>query len=262
MGVIIMALSSHLGPQARFWGKFLRGWGASFEGMGKAMQGELAYTEKMGKHRTATAFEGASPSLSSGFIAPSASIIGNVSLGESSAVWYGAVVRGDVNNIQIGANTHIGERSVLHCASEAGSTKGKAAATVIGNGVNVGSLSIIHACTLKDGATIGIGAQVVDGAVIEAGSIVSPGKTIPAGEVWGGVPAKMLRKVSPDEADALATSMDAIADLAKVHQTESAKTWSQLEADKEVARDTAERDPDYNPEFYGEWNHETGHSKA
>lgn len=258
--------ASHLAPQARFWGKFLRGWGATFEGFGKALQGDLAYTEKMGKHRTATAFEGSSPKLSNGFVAPSASLVGNVSMGEASSVWYGAVLRGDVNNIQIGMNTHIGERSVVHCASEAGSTKGQAASTVIGNGVNVGSLSIIHACTLKDRATIGTGAQVLDGAtvgegaVIEAGAVVSPGKTIPAGEVWGGVPAKMVRKVSPDEADTLAKSVDAISDLAKVHQIECQKSWSQVEADKETARDKAERDPDYNPEYYGEWNYKSGHS--
>merc|ERR1712159_431374 len=223
MGAFGMAVSSN---QVRFWGKFLRSWGKTFEGIGTTLQGNLAYTEKMGKHRTSSAFEGVSPSLSNAFVAPSASVVDNVELGASSSVWYGAVLRGDVNHIKIGANSHIGDRTVVHVASESGAVKGKAAPTIIGDGVNVGALAILHACSIKDNATIGIGAQVLDGAtvgegaVIEAGSIVSPGKTIPAGEVWGGVPAKMLRKVSPDEADALATSMDAIADLAKVHQTE------------------------------------------
>merc|ERR1712205_284436 len=102
--------------------------------MGKAMQGDLAYTETMGKHRTVTAFEEATPRIN-GFVAPSASVIGNVDMGASSSVWYGAVLRGDVNHIKIGENSHIGDRTVVHVASESGAVGGKAAPCVIGDGV-------------------------------------------------------------------------------------------------------------------------------
>jgi len=243
--------------QARFWGKFLRGWGATFESMGKGMQGDLAYTEKMGAHRTRAAFQATTPNVSSAFVAPCASLIGNVEAGAGSSVWYGAVMRGDVNTIKLGANSHIGERAVVHCASEIGSVGGKAAPTTIGANVNVGPLSILHACTIGDGASIGAMAQVLDGASVGAGAVVepaamvSPGKSVPAGEVWGGVPAAFIRKVSADEAAALSRATEEVGDLAQVHAAECSKSWAQLEADKAEAHDAATRDPDYSPDYVG-----------
>jgi len=243
--------------QARFWGKFLRGWGGTFEGIGKGLQGDLAYTEKMGKHRTLTAFQASTPAVSSSFVAPCATVIGDVTTGAGSSVWYGAVLRADVNSIKMGANSHIGERSVVHVASEGGSIAGTAAATVIGNDVTVGPLAVLHACTIADGASIGAAATVLDGAKIGAGAVVepaamvSPGKTVPAGEVWGGVPAAFIRKVSADEAAAIGRAATEAADLARVHATECNKSWGQLEADKEAAYDFATRDPDYSPDYVG-----------
>jgi len=245
--------------QARFWGKFLRGWGRTFEGVGQTMQGELAYTETMGKHRTMTAFKAAKPSVSSAFVAPCATVIGDVSTGAGSSIWYGAVLRGDVNTIKVGANTTIGERSVVHVASDNGSVAGKAAPTTIGDNVQVGPLAILHACKIGNGVSIGAAAQVLDGAsvgagaVIEAGAVVSPKKSVPAGEVWGGVPAAFIRKVSPDEVAAVERAAAEALNLAKVHAGESDKTWEMLEADKVAAYDRAVRDPDYNPEYYGEF---------
>jgi len=248
-------------PQGRFWGKFIRGWGRTFEGMGKGMQGDLAYVEKMGKHRTVTAFQGATPALSSTFVAPCASVIGEVKAAAGSSVWYGAVLRGDVNGIILGANSSIGERAVIHTASEKGSQSGKAQGTTIGDDVTVGPLAILHACSIANGATVGAAAQVLDGAkvgagaVVEAGAVVSPGTAVPAGEVWGGVPAKMIRKASADEMAAAGRAAVEISELAKVHATESSKTWSQLEVDKAVAYDNLTRDPDYNGEYYGTFDH-------
>jgi len=248
-----------MSQQARFWGKFLRGWGATFEGIGKGMQGDLAYTETMGKHRTMAAFQAAKPAVSSTFVAPCTTIIGDVNAAAGSSIWYGAVLRGDVNSIKVGANSSIGDRTVVHSASSAGSVAGKAAPTTIGDNVQVGALAILHACTIGNGASIGNAAQVLDGAVVgagavvEAGAMVAPGKSVPAGEVWGGVPAAFIRKVSPDEAAAVELAAAETSDLAKVHATESNKSWEQLEDDKAAAYDASIRDPDYNSEFYGEF---------
>jgi len=245
--------------QSRFWGKFLRGWGSPFENIGKALQGDLAYTERMGKHRTVQAFQASTPSVSSTFVAPCASIIGDVQTGAGSSVWYGAVLRGDVNTIKVGANSSIGDRSVVHVASTAGSIKGNAAGTSIGDNVQVGAFSILHACTIGHGVSIGPGAQVLDGATVEAGavieaaSVVSPGKVVPSGEVWGGIPAKFIRKLAADEISAIEQAATEVSDLAKVHASEASKTWEQLEDDKAAAYDRAIRDPDYNSEYYPEF---------
>jgi len=100
---------------------------------------------------------------------------------------------------------------------------------------------------ILDGAVVGAGA------VVEAGAMVAPGKQVPAGEVWGGVPAKFIRKVSPDETLAVERAAAETADLAKVHASEIAKSWEQLERDKAAAYDRATRDPDYNSEYFGEF---------
>jgi len=231
--------------QVRFWGKFLRGWGSSFEGIGIGMQGNMAYTETMGAHRTKAAFAGTSPSVSSGFVAPCASVVGDVTTAAGSSVWYGAVLRADTSSIKVGANSSIGERTVV------------GSQTVIGQNVNVGALAVLQACTVSDGACIGVGAQVLDGAKVGAGAIVDPasmveaGAVVPAGEVWGGVPAAFVRKVSPDEAAAISRVTVDTAELAKVHATECSKSWAEVEADKESAYDKATRDPDYSPDFIG-----------
>jgi carbonic anhydrase/acetyltransferase-like protein (isoleucine patch superfamily) len=248
--------------QLRFWSKFVQSWGRSFDGIGNAMQGNLAYTEVMGTHRTATAFQATLPKLDAKFVAPCASVIGDVRMAAGSSAWYGAVLRGDVNTITVGTNSHIGDRTVVHVASDTGSVSGKALPTTIGDNVNVGAVSILHACTIQNGATIGTGAQVLDGAsvgvgsVVEAGAVVSPGKQVPAGEVWGGVPAKFIRKVSPDEAGALSKMATDVSDLAAAHADELGKTWAQVEQDKLEAYDAATRDPDYNPEYKGVWKPE------
>jgi carbonic anhydrase/acetyltransferase-like protein (isoleucine patch superfamily) len=184
-------------------------------------------------------------------------VIGEVKAAEGASVWYGAVLRGDVNSITVGSNTSIGERSVIHTASATGSMTGKAAGTSIGDDVTVGAHAILHACSISNGAVIGVGSSVLDGAkvganaVIEAGALVSPGTTVPSNEVWGGVPAKMIRKVSPDEIAAAARAAGEVGDLAKVHAVEANKSWAQLEEDKAEALDRATRDPDYNSEFFG-----------
>lgn len=132
------------------------------------------------------------------FIAPNATVIGDTVIGKGSSIWYGTVVRGDVHEIRIGERTNIQDNSVVHV------TGGKFG-TYIGSDVTIGHRAILHACTLENHCFIGMGATVMDGAVVErnamvaAGAMVTPGKRVPSGELWGGSPAKFLRKLGEAE---------------------------------------------------------------
>lgn len=134
----------------------------------------------------------------SAFIAPGASVIGDVVIGEGSSIWFGCVVRGDVNEIRIGARSNVQDGTVIHVT-------GGGNGTYIGDDVLIGHNCTIHACTLESGAFIGMGSTVLDGAVVEggamvaAGAMVSPNKRVPRGELWAGNPARKLRDLTEDE---------------------------------------------------------------
>ncbi len=134
------------------------------------------------------------------FIAPGAAIIGDVEIGDGASVWFQCVLRGDVAKITVGANTNIQDGSIVHVSRRA---PGEA---VIGDNVTIGHNVIIHACTLESGCFIGMGAIVMDhsvvesGAMVAAGALVTPRKRIPAGELWGGRPATLMRVLSEEEA--------------------------------------------------------------
>jgi carbonic anhydrase/acetyltransferase-like protein (isoleucine patch superfamily) len=129
------------------------------------------------------------------FIAPNATVIGDVHLGDQSSVWFGTVLRGDVFPIRIGARTNVQDGSVVHV------TGGKAMTTV-GDDVTIGHMVLLHGCTVGARCLIGMGSILLDGAVVEegsviaAGSLVVPGARIPAGSVAMGRPAKVVRAVS------------------------------------------------------------------
>ena len=141
---------------------------------------------------------GKSPSIPEDcYIAENATIIGEVSFGESCSVWFNAVIRGDVNFIKIGDKVNIQDGAVVHCTY-------KKHPTIIGNNVSIGHNAIVHGCTIHDNVLIGMGAIVMDNCVIEsnsivaAGSVVTQGTHIRAGELWGGVPAKKIKDVSQE----------------------------------------------------------------
>jgi gamma-carbonic anhydrase len=132
------------------------------------------------------------------FIAPSASVIGDVVLGDRVNIWFGAVLRGDMHEIRIGDRSNVQDNAVVHVA------KGRSG-TYIGSDVLIGHGAIIHACTLGDGAFIGMGSVILDHAVVEegamvaAGAMVTPGKRVKSGELWAGSPAKFFRKLTDDD---------------------------------------------------------------
>ena len=152
------------------------------------------------------------------FIAPTASVIGNVEIGSRSSIWFGTVVRGDVNEIRIGDNTNIQDNTVIHVTRNG-------LGTYIGSGVTVGHMAILHACTLEDGSFIGMGAKLLDGVVVEtdamvaAGSLVTMGKRVKRGELWAGSPARCLRQLTPEERRSFPDINAHYADLAAEYRT-------------------------------------------
>jgi gamma-carbonic anhydrase len=136
------------------------------------------------------------------FVAPSASVIGDVEIGESSSLWFGVVLRGDVFPIRIGARTNIQDNSVVHV------TGGKTM-TTIGDDVTVGHSVIVHGCKVGNRCLLGMGSIVLDGAVVEdesfiaAGSLVPPGMHVPSRSMVMGRPGKVVRTLRPDELEAM-----------------------------------------------------------
>ncbi len=134
------------------------------------------------------------------FLAPGVKIIGDVEIGKGSSVWYNSVLRGDVHYIKIGEMTNVQDMSMLHV------TNGKYPLN-IGNKVTIGHSVKLHGCTLQDLCLVGIGAIVLDGAVVEeksivaAGAVVRPGFVVPSGKLVAGVPAKVIRDLTPEEMD-------------------------------------------------------------
>jgi len=145
------------------------------------------------------------------WIDPAATVIGRVTIGEDSSIWPGAVVRGDVNSISIGARTSIQDGSVLHVAS-ARLVGGTGIPLVIGDECTVGHAVILHACTVGNRCLIGMGAIVMDGAVVGDEVIVGARALVPAGArlpprtLWVGSPARERRSLTAEEIAQLAES--------------------------------------------------------
>ncbi len=148
------------------------------------------------------------------FVAPGAHIIGDVEIGEGSSVWFNAVVRGDLFPIRIGKKTNIQDNSVIHV------TTGKYG-TTIEDEVTAGHRVILHGCTTRKGALIGMGAIVMDGAeigeesLIGAGSLVTPGTIIPPRVLAMGSPCKVKRELTKEEIQSLAWSAEHYFELAQ-----------------------------------------------
>ncbi|MCI0453877.1 MAG: gamma carbonic anhydrase family protein [Candidatus Dadabacteria bacterium] len=154
----------------------------------------------------------------SAFIADSAEVIGDVTIGEESSIWFKTVVRGDVNFIRIGDRTNIQDLCVLHVNQDTHPL-------IIGDDVTAGHRAVIHGCTIQNCVLIGIGAIVLDGAIVEegsmvgAGSLVAPGFTVPSGTIVMGVPAKVKRELKPEEVWNLKQSAMNYVRYSRAHKT-------------------------------------------
>lgn len=133
----------------------------------------------------------------SAWLAPSADVLGDVTIGDEASVWYQAVLRGDINRIVVGPRSNVQDGAVVHLADEH--------PALIGELVTIGHKAIVHACTIGDEVLVGMGAIILDGAeigarsIIGAGALVTGGTKIPPGSLVVGAPAKVRRALSLDE---------------------------------------------------------------
>ncbi|RFF32995.1 gamma carbonic anhydrase family protein [Wenzhouxiangella sediminis] len=159
--------------------------------------------------RSTRAWQGLQPTLGARvWVDPAASVIGRVELGDDVSVWPGAVLRGDVNKIRVGARSNIQDGTICHVTHDGPYTPG-GLPLVLGEDITVGHGAILHACTIGDRCLIGMGALVLDGAeiaadvMLAAGSLVSPGKRLESGRLYRGRPAEPVRELSERELEML-----------------------------------------------------------
>ena len=147
------------------------------------------------------------------FVAPTATVIGDVALGEETGIWFGAVLRGDRDRIEIGAGSNVQDNAVVH------TSRGFPAR--IGKEVSVGHGAILHGCTVRDRVLVGMGAIVMNGAVvgedsiIAAGAVVTEGTVVPPGSVVMGVPAKVVKPATPGQKEGIRKNAESYIALAK-----------------------------------------------
>jgi carbonic anhydrase/acetyltransferase-like protein (isoleucine patch superfamily) len=131
------------------------------------------------------------------FVAPNATIVGDVKMGEECSVWFSAVVRGDVNSIILGNKVNVQDGACIHCTYQ--KTK-----TIIGNNVSIGHNAIVHGCIVEDNVLIGMGAIIMDNCVVGSNSIIAAGAVllentiVASGSIYAGVPAKKVKDISQE----------------------------------------------------------------
>lgn len=161
-------------------------------------------------------FDGVSPHIpSSAFVAENATLIGRVTLGERSSVFYGAVLRGDMDAITIGDDTNLQDNVTVHCDD--------GRPTIVGDRVSVGHAAVLHGCTVEHGCLIGMSATVLNGAVVgegslvAAGAVVREGMVIPPHSLVAGVPAVVRRELTQEERERVRLNSVHYVELSRLH---------------------------------------------
>ncbi|GAA2067892.1 gamma carbonic anhydrase family protein [Streptomyces albiaxialis] len=150
------------------------------------------------------------------FVAPTAVVVGEVSLADGASLWYGAVLRGDGGPIALGAGSNIQDNCTVH--TDVGFP------VTVGTGVSVGHNAVLHGCTVEDDVLIGMGATVLNGARIGSGSLIAAqtlvpqGMEVPPGSLVAGVPGKVKRELTDEEREGIKLNAAAYADLAERHR--------------------------------------------
>lgn len=163
-------------------------------------------------------FNGRSPKIAeTAFIGSDAIVIGDVEIGENASVWFGSIVRGDVNFIRIGDRTNIQDGTIIHVSS-------KTHSTILENDVTVGHRVTLHGCYIETGCLIGIGAILLDGvrvgrnSLVAAGSLLTPGTVIPPRSMVMGSPAKVKRELTDEEVKGIAKNVASYVELSAVYK--------------------------------------------
>jgi gamma-carbonic anhydrase len=148
---------------------------------------------------TILSVNGLSPRLGADcYLAPNATITGDVVMGDQCSIWFNAVIRGDVHYIRMGNKVNVQDNACIHCTYQKHPTN-------IGNNVSIGHNAIVHGCTLHDNVLVGMGAIIMDGCVVEsdsiiaAGAVVLEGTHVPSGSIFAGVPARKVKDISPEK---------------------------------------------------------------
>ena len=220
-------------------GTFARVWGRSLDKLGQSFQGSAVYVETLMPQTTYVSHNDKSPSVSSiCFVAPSARLVGDVSVADRASVWYSASAKAEGAQISIGEKSNIQDGAMLHAADKA---------INIGNSVTVGPCAAItNGSKLEDGCMVGTN-SIVDGSVVGKGSVLSansrlePGTNVPAGQLWGGSPAKFVRDVTQEEMNILRGNADDLSQLASMHAEESSKSFSQIMAERAKYKELKEK---------------------
>ena len=158
------------------------------------------------------------------WVAPSAVLVGDVDLYEGASVWYGCVLRGDLNTIKVGAFSNVQDRTVIHAARS--SPTGLPAATAIGRSCTVGQACLLRSVHLADECVVGDKSVLLEGSMMEKGSVLAPGsvlppgRRVPAGQLWAGAPARFVRDLTKDEKAAIPALAAAVAPAADAHAAE------------------------------------------
>jgi carbonic anhydrase/acetyltransferase-like protein (isoleucine patch superfamily) len=162
------------------------------------------------------------------YVAPTAALIGDIEIGAGSGIWFGCSLRADGNLIRIGVRTNIQDGTVIHVNGQPdGGRGGHGYACLIGSGVTVGHMVLLHGCTLEDGAFVGMKSCVMDGVVVEgggmvaAGALVTPNKRVKRGELWAGSPAKLMRLLTPAELEMFEWTAEHYAERARAYRAVS-----------------------------------------
>lgn len=188
------------------------------------------------------------PSLApDAWVAPSAVVVGDVDLFDRVSIWYGCVLRGDLNTIRVGAFSNIQDRTVVHAARS--SPTGLPAATQIGRSVTIGQGCLLRSATVGDDVAIGDrsilleGSMVEKGSVLAAGTVLPPGRRVPSGELWAGNPAKFVRDLTKDEKAEIPILAERMAELVDAHSSEfpeASFAYVEAEALRKLLRPGAE----------------------
>mmetsp|Transcript_22407 Transcript_22407/g.45086 ORF Transcript_22407/g.45086 Transcript_22407/m.45086 type:complete len:229 (-) Transcript_22407:76-762(-) len=207
------------------FGRALRETGQAIDRLGLTFSNNEIYKETFSRHRQVMNLFDKRPIIAGGcFVAPNASVIGNVLLHNECSIWYGAVVRGDKNKIKIGRQTNVQDRAVI--GTIANSATGFPAHVDIGDQVTIGHGALITSCTIGNRVLIGQGAIIQEGsdignnAIIAAGAVVLPGTVVPAQQLWAGNPAAFIRDVTDAEMEGMVKSAEHYSEMGSTHDAE------------------------------------------
>eukprot|EP00455_Lapot_gusevi_P043730 TRINITY_DN535_c0_g1_i1.p1 TRINITY_DN535_c0_g1~~TRINITY_DN535_c0_g1_i1.p1 ORF type:complete len:249 (+),score=92.21 TRINITY_DN535_c0_g1_i1:58-804(+) len=210
----------------------LRQIGRSLQRLGVSLRGGFVGHE-LTFDTTKLPYKGKQPNISpAAFVSGSAAVAGEVKIGEKSSVWHGAVLRGDVNYIEVGKNVHLEDNVVVHVARHG--IKKFVSPSTIGDNVLVGANTLVHAATIQGNTIVGVNCTILDGSVIEknsilaSGSLVAPGKVVKSGQLWAGAPAKFVRNLTEEEIKAIPSKVAAVQQLATAAAIESSKSPEEI----------------------------------